>query len=249
MFGWLKAFARLESHYPPGPEGEAIYAVGDIHGRSDCLRKAQALIDRDVARKSRDEAVTEVYLGDYVDRGPDAKGVIDLLVARTSAAKVVALRGNHEIMLEAFLDGLVSFEDWRRFGGLETVLSYGVEAKTLAGQGDIRPSDLAEKIPASHSYFLSSLKGIHTSGRYCFAHAGIRPGVPLERQTIDDTAWIREDFLNHRGGFGWVVVHGHSPVANVEFLPNRIDIDTGAYLTSRLSVLRIDSDGPQLLGD
>ena len=247
MFGWLKTLARLETRYPSAVAGEIIYAIGDIHGRSDCLRQAHVLIDRDLSRRFGRAAASEIYIGDYVDRGPDSKGVIDLLVARSLATNVVALRGNHEIMLELFLRGLTSFEDWRRFGGVETVLSYGVDARALLQRGAVRPCDLAEKFPASHLRFLSSLKAIHVSGRYCFAHAGIRPGVPPERQTIDDTAWIRDDFLNHPGGFGLVVVHGHSPVADVEFLPNRINIDTGAYLTNRLSVICIDANGPHLL--
>jgi serine/threonine protein phosphatase 1 len=237
---WASNAAR---RYPPAPAGEAIYAIGDIHGRSDCLRRAHALIDEDRSGG----AATEIYIGDYVDRGPDSKGAIELLVARARATNVVALRGNHEIMMESFLRGLTSFEDWRRFGGLETVLSYGVDARALLARGAVRPRDLAEKIPAPHLRFLSSLKTIHTLGQYCFAHAGIRPGVPLDAQSIDDTAWIRDDFLNHPGGAGLVVVHGHSPVDDVEFHANRINIDTGAYLTNRLSVLRIDADGSRLL--
>ena len=233
--------------YPPTPTGGVIYAIGDIHGRSDCLRRAHALIDEDRNGAADGGSATEVYVGDYVDRGPDSKGAIELLVAREDVANVVALRGNHEIMLESFLGGLTSFEDWRRFGGLETILSYGVDARALLERGTIRPRDLAEKMPASHLRFLTSLKSIHASGRYCFAHAGIRPGVPLEAQSLDDTAWIRDDFLNHPGDGALVVVHGHSPVGEVAFHANRINIDTGAYLTNRLSVLRIGADGPRLL--
>jgi serine/threonine protein phosphatase 1 len=232
--------------YPPAPADEVIYAIGDIHGRSDCLRQAHALIDEDRNVRGGGSA-SEIYIGDYVDRGPDSHGVIALLVAREGCANVVALRGNHEIMLESFLGGLTSFEDWRRFGGLETILSYGVDARSLLGRGAIYPRDLAEKMPASHLRFLSSLKAIHTRGHYCFAHAGVRPGVPLEAQSIEDTAWIRDDFLNHPGDAGLVVVHGHSPVSAVEFRANRINIDTGAYLTNRLSVLCIDAEGPRLL--
>jgi serine/threonine protein phosphatase 1 len=233
--------------YPPAPAGEVIYAIGDIHGRSDCLRRAHALIDEDRGGAAGGMSATEVYIGDYVDRGPDSKGAIDLLVARAGVANVMALRGNHEIMLESFLGGLTSFEDWRRFGGLETILSYGVDARALLGRGAIRPRDLAQRMPASHLRFLTSLKAIYASGRYGFAHAGIRPGVPLEAQSIDDTAWIRDDFLNHPGDGESIIVHGHSPVSEVEFHANRINIDTGAYLTNRLSVLRIDADGPRLL--
>jgi serine/threonine protein phosphatase 1 len=201
------------------------------------------MIDRDVAERGAREQALEVYVGDYVDRGPNAKGVIDLLIARSALATVVALRGNHEILMESFLRGLTPFEDWRRLGGLETVLSYGVDARKLLANGGIHPRDVAEKIPVSHLRFLSSLRGRYTIGRYCFVHAGLRPGVPLERQTIEDLVWIRDDFLKCSDDFGFVVVHGHTPMPNIEFFSNRINIDTGAYMTNRLSVLRIDGQG------
>ncbi|HEY1945104.1 MAG TPA: metallophosphoesterase family protein [Roseiarcus sp.] len=243
MFAWLKSFRRRDFQYPPGPDGVVVYAVGDVHGRSDCLERAHQMIDRDVAERGAREQALEVYVGDYVDRGPNAKGVIDLLIARSALATVVALRGNHEILMESFLRGLTPFEDWRRLGGLETVLSYGVDARKLLANGGIHPRDVAEKIPVSHLRFLSSLRGRYTIGRYCFVHAGLRPGVPLERQTIEDLVWIRDDFLKCSDDFGFVVVHGHTPMPNIEFFSNRINIDTGAYMTNRLSVLRIDGQG------
>lgn len=238
---------RRLAPYPPAPRGSLLYAVGDIHGRADCLKRAHALIDRDAAARAADVCATEIYIGDYVDRGPDAKGVIDLLIARSRVASVITLRGNHEIMMESFLAGEIAFEEWRRYGGLETVVSYGVDARTLLNKGGVRPHDLAEKMPPSHLRFLSSLRSFHTIGGYGFAHAGLRPGVGIERQSAHDLAWIREDFLSFGGDFGVIVVHGHTPGATVEFLRNRINIDTGAYLTNRLSVLRIDANGPTAL--
>jgi serine/threonine protein phosphatase 1 len=243
MFAWLKSRRRRDVSYPPGPEGVVIYAVGDIHGRSDCLGRAHEAIDRDLAERGDRGQAVEIYVGDYVDRGPDSKGVIDLLIARSAAASVVALQGNHEIVMESFLQGLTTFEQWRPIGGLETVLSYGVDARTLLAGGGILPRHLAEKMPASHLRFLASLKAFHAVGRYCFVHAGVRPGVPIEAQTIDDLAWIRDDFLNWPGDFGFIVVHGHTPKPSVELLGNRINIDTGAYVTNRLTVLRIDEQG------
>ena len=214
------------TRYPSSVQGETVYAIGEFTAAPiACVGRTPSFHCAHLAGRSRGKgAERSLYRRLLFDRGPDSKGVIDLLIARSEAARIVALRGNHEIMLESFLRGLTSSRIRRRFGGLETVLSYGVEAKLLLERGDIRPRDLAEKIPASHLRFLSSLKGIHKSGRYCFAHAGIRPGLALEQQTIEDTAWIREDFLNHPGSFGLVVVHGHSPVADVEFHPNRINI-------------------------
>jgi len=247
MFGWLKTVDRREVRYPPGPEGMRLYAIGDIHGRSDCLRRAHDLIDRDIAERDAGDRTLEIYIGDYVDRGPDSKGVIDLLVARSIATSTVFLRGNHEIVMESFLRGQIPFEDWRRLGGLETVLSYGVDARGLLEKGGIRPRDLAEKVPVSHLRFISSLKSVYTAGGYCFVHAGIRPGVAIERQSIGDLAWIRGDFLNFTGSFGFIVIHGHTPVKSIDFLSNRINLDTGAYMTNRLSVLRIDAEGVSAL--
>ena len=248
MFAWLKTLGRRDDvRYPPGPEGVLLYAIGDIHGRSDCLRRAHQLIDRDMTERGGGNRALEIYIGDYVDRGPDSKGVIELLIARSSASSVVALRGNHEIVMESFLRGLTPFEEWRRLGGLETILSYGVDARGLLAKGDIRPRDLAEKIPVSHLRFIASLKGLYRIGSYCFVHAGLRPGVSTERQSIEDLAWIRDDFLHCTDEFGFIVVHGHSPTASIDFLNNRINIDTGAYMTNRLSVLRIDGQGAAAL--
>jgi serine/threonine protein phosphatase 1 len=243
MLAWLKFRRRREARYPPAPVGTLLYAIGDIHGRSDCLDRAHDLIDRDLAKRGARDQATEVYIGDYVDRGPDSKGVIDRLITRSTKAQLVALRGNHEIIMESFLRGQTSFEDWRRLGGLETVLSYGVDARDLLAKGGVQPRDFAEKVPVSHLRFISSLVSVHTAGDYCFAHAGLRPGVAIEAQSVADLAWIRDDFLRFSGDFGFIVVHGHSPVTSIDFLQNRINIDTGAYMTNHLSVVRIDADG------
>jgi serine/threonine protein phosphatase 1 len=246
MFSWLKTADR-DFRYPPAPDGMTLYAIGDVHGRSDLLAQAHNLIDHDIARRGVNARAVDVYIGDYVDRGPDSKGVLDLIIARSRAASIVALRGNHEIAMESFLRGLIPFGDWRALGGLETILSYGVDARSLLGRGDIQPEDLAMKMPVSHFQFFSTLNVVWRVGQYCFVHAGLRPGVAIEHQATDDLVWIREDFLNFAGDFGAIVVHGHSPVEDVDFLPNRINIDTGAYATNRLSVIRIDGDGVSVL--
>ena len=146
--------------------------------------------------------------------------------------------------MESFLRGQIPFEDWRAVGGLETVLSYGVEARALLkNAGTIRPRDLAERMPSEHLRFFSMLENVRTLGPYCFVHAGLRPGVPVAEQALEDLTWIRDEFLNFSGDFGFIVVHGHTPVPAIDFLPNRVNIDTGAYATNRLSVLRIDSRG------
>jgi serine/threonine protein phosphatase 1 len=250
MFSWFKTLAHREQTYPAAPEGVALYVVGDIHGRSDCLAAVHALIDRDIAHQVRGDRSVEIYIGDYVDRGPDSSGVIDRLVERSAIARAVFLRGNHETIMESFLRGLTPFENWRTMGGLETVLSYGVDARALlANRGTIKPRDLAQRRPISHIRFFSALQNFFLCGHYCFVHAGIRPNIPIESQSIEDLTWIRDDFLNFSGDLGCIVVHGHTPVPAVDFLSNRVNIDTGAYATNRLSVIRIDAKGLSVLGD
>jgi len=248
MISWLRGAISGASTYPPAPDGVTLYAVGDIHGRSDCLAQAHERIDRDKARLFAEDRAVEIYLGDYIDRGPDSRGVIDRLIARSARAETVMLIGNHEMIMQSFFSGQTSFEEWRMVGGLETLLSYGAEAgELLRGESPVRPAELAALIPAAHRRFLAELLGYQLFGRYCFVHAGLRPGKPIEEQSIEDLAWIRDEFLNHRGDFGSIVVHGHTPVNEIEFMPNRINIDTGAFATNRLSVVRIDGDGPSVL--
>ena len=223
-----------------------IYALGDIHGRLDCLRRAQAAIDRD-AKSRGDGDVLEIYVGDYIDRGPDSAAVIENIIARSQRQKLLALLGNHETMLTSFLDGGLKFSDWRDLGGAETVMSYGVNVPRVGKEVVFSPTTLASHIPKMHRDFLSGLQPYLFVGDYCFVHAGLRPGVPLERQSLHDLTWIREDFLEYPGSFGCVVVHGHTPVRDVEFHRHRINIDTGAYLSNKLSVLRIDENGPMPL--
>jgi serine/threonine protein phosphatase 1 len=174
--------------------------------------------------------------------------VLDLLVNRAKTNETVFLKGNHEILLETFLRGQVPFEHWRAVGGMETILSYGVDARALLASGaTLQPRDLAEKMPIPHFKFLDRLEIYRTFGSYCFVHAGLRPRIPLKEQTNEDLTWIRDEFLNFNGDFGFIVVHGHTPVAAVDLLPNRVNIDTGAYVTNRLSVIRIDSEGLAVL--
>jgi serine/threonine protein phosphatase 1 len=233
--------------YPPAPEGEVLYAIGDIHGRADLLADAMARIDADRERADRAPKETEIYLGDYIDRGPDSKTVVEMMVARAKSARVVALRGNHETLMAAHLAGRLPFAAWRALGGVETLLSYGLDPAALRHPDGPRPEALAGRLPAEHRRFLAQLRPLHVVGGYCFVHAGLRPGVALDQQADADLVGIREPFLGHRSDHGFIVVHGHTPVAAVEFKRNRINIDTGAYLSNRLSVVRIGAAGACLL--
>ena len=221
--------------------------IGDVHGRADCLVRAQARIDRDRGAAQAAPRAIEIYLGDYVDRGPDSKAVLDLMAARARATRIVALRGNHETAMEFFLAGRLPFAAWRALGGAETLLSYGFAASDLRRAEGPRREDFAERLPDDHRRFLASLSAFHRAGGYCFVHAGLRPGVALESQDVADLTGIRHEFLDDDGDFGFIVVHGHTPVERVDFRSNRINLDTGAYVSNRLSVLRIDASGAALL--
>jgi serine/threonine protein phosphatase 1 len=224
-----------------------LYAVGDIHGRADLLAALEKLIVADLRHRGGKDALL-IFLGDYVDRGPRSSAVIERLV-QGFALPSAHLRGNHEQILLDFLDDPELGDLWRRNGGMETLASYGVDVGEIAlGRGFARTArDLRSRIPAAHLSFLNGLKLSLTVGRYFFCHAGVRPGVPLEAQAADDLMWIREPFILSRADFGKIVVHGHTPVETPELLPNRINIDTGAFLTGKLTCLAIDGAATRFL--
>ena len=161
----------------------------------------------------------------------------------------VALKGNHEALLEGFLADPAVGEHWRRLGGLETLQSYGVPVGALMmGKNYDEAADrLRAALPAAHVSFLQSLKTSFSHGKYFLCHAGVRPSVPLERQSDDDLLWIRGEFLNSKADFSKIVVHGHTPVEEPEVLSNRINIDTGAFATGRLTCVVLDEHGHRFL--
>ncbi|CCD91752.1 Serine/threonine protein phosphatase I [Bradyrhizobium sp. ORS 375] len=220
------------------PDGLALYAIGDIHGCADLLADAFALIDEDIAR-TRPERAIHVFLGDYIDRGPDSRRTLDLLLARARRHPSAFVRGNHEAILSDVLrrDDLVS--DWLRLGGSTTLMSYDVLVpRTNVDGAELRRS-LAQALPRAHADFLAALRPSFTCGDFLFVHAGVRPGVPLAEQSEEDMMWIREPFLSSTEDFGKVVVHGHTPVREPDIRDHRINIDVGAYATGRLAVLVI----------
>src|SRR5262245_61622599 len=228
--------------YPPAPDGFTIYVVGDIHGRLDLLLDVQRRIDEDKARSVRGRVV-EVYLGDYIDRGPDPAGVISRLIDRTREVPTAFLRGNHEQLLLDFLDGKDCLDQWLMVGGIATLLSYGLASgptSRLLSRVATRRK-LAQAIPPEHLRFYEKTGAYIRLGDYLAVHAGIRPGVPLEEQKSSDLLGIRQTFLEFDGDFGFVVVHGHTPATAPELLRNRINIDTGAFATNHLTCLKIDA--------
>jgi serine/threonine protein phosphatase 1 len=243
---WNRIFGRFDAHSEPKPRiapGTRIYAVGDIHGCAGLLDETLASIDADMDR-NRDRRCLTVFLGDYIDRGPDSRRVIDLLIEWRRGREAVCLMGNHEEMMLRFFAEPVLWDRWAPNGGVQTVLSYGLrpalhldeeEAADLADR-------LAERIPDSHVDFLGSLPFTFENGDVLFVHAGIKPGLPMDQQRPEDLLWIRDEFLSFKGSFGKLVVHGHTAVGTPQVLPNRINIDTGAYATGRLCCLVLDED-------
>jgi serine/threonine protein phosphatase 1 len=229
---------------PTTLEPDRIYAIGDIHGRSDLLDRMIAAISHDLETAPVATALT-VTLGDYVDRGPDSRGVIERLIFNPFPTPLVALKGNHESMLQAFLDDPAVAGDWQRLGGLETLQSYGVPV--MGRNYEQAAADLRSALPAAHLNFLKSLWTSLPVGQYFLCHAGIRPGVPLDRQSEADLLWIREEFLSCRADFGKIIVHGHTPTESPQVMPNRINIDTGAFTTGRLTCAVLDNGRPRFL--
>jgi serine/threonine protein phosphatase 1 len=241
-----KTPTEMPSHVP---EGVRVYAIGDIHGRSDLLDLMHQMIGEDLCA-GRPPECQIIYLGDYIDRGHDSCGVIKRLAGPPPfALKRTLLMGNHEQMLLRFLEDGATTAMWRQLGGMETLLSYRINVNAALAQPGFAGlgAELSTRMPPHHLQFLRSLATSACVGDYFFCHAGVRPGVPLEKQQERDLLWIRDEFLDSRTCFGKIVVHGHSPVEHPDFKTNRINIDTAAYLTGRLTCLVLEGDSRRTL--
>ncbi|GAA6180628.1 metallophosphoesterase family protein [Shimia sp. NS0008-38b] len=219
---------------------EAIYAVGDIHGHVEKLQEVLECIERDGGHDAK-----IVFLGDLVDRGPDSQRVVETLrLGVAQGRNWTVLKGNHDRMFEYFMEPsprpdlrlrLDLYWLHERLGGDKTLMSYGVPFSADAKLGEIHAAAL-EVVPESHVTFLQGLPYHLQLDSQLFVHAGVRPGVALENQSVDDLCWIREPFLSHTGAYPWMVVHGHTPVDQVTHFGNRICVDTGAGYGRALSV-------------
>ena len=202
------------------------YAIGDIHG---CLDKLRGLLLRcEMHAEGRPSAF--VFVGDYIDRGPQSSAVIDCLIDLKAehGENVVTLMGNHEAMALAAFDGSGSVRLWLAQGGLATLESYGIAE--------------ARELPSAHVDWLRALPLRYDDGRRLFVHAGVNPGMPLEAQDDFDLLWIREPFLSHRGDYGRMIVHGHTPLADgvPDLHGNRLNLDTGAVFGGPLTAAVFD---------
>jgi serine/threonine protein phosphatase 1 len=240
---WKLLPSRRQKEPARVPDGLRIYAIGDVHGRIDLLEQVLARIDADVAAHPHSRAI-QVFLGDYIDRGPSSREVLDRLINRTITHEVVCLKGNHESYVMDFLKNPAILDEWRQYGGLGTLLSYGLAPSLNAGRTEQAKlaAELDRALPQSHRAFLINLMPSFTCGDFFFVHAGVRPGVPLPLQSEQDLLWIREDFLLCEDDFSKIVIHGHTPVLEPDVRSNRINIDTGAYATGQLTCLVLERD-------
>lgn len=227
---------------------DTFYAIGDIHGQIDKLNAILDLIAHDEAKHAVRGATT-VFIGDLVDRGPDSRGVIQLLIdGQQNGENWIILRGNHDNMFRLFVEegalrdgGLRAELTWLhpRLGGLETLASYGVRYEDDFS-AEVLHADAKGKVPDSHLGFLAGLPHFHRVGDLYFAHAGIRPGIALEDQAPLDLMWVRDVFHESDADHGALIIHGHTPIEAVTHYGNRVNIDTGAGMGRELSAIVIE---------
>jgi serine/threonine protein phosphatase 1 len=213
----------------------AVYAIGDVHGCLSQLLDLEAQIVADGHGIEGEKWI--VTLGDHLDRGPASAEVLAHIRTQAPAGfQRIALMGNHEALLLAFLDNPVEDDIWRSQGGAETLRSYGIDPAAPVGR-------IAADFPVADRKFIADLPLYLMLPGWLFVHAGIRPGIPLSAQTEDDLLWIRAPFLNSQMTGGLRIVHGHTPGDDVVVTPHRIGLDTGCFVSGKLSAIRVTPDG------
>lgn len=224
------------------PPGERIYAVGDIHGRLDLFE--QLILEIEADDSARNSAnTTIILLGDLVDRGPESSGVVEAAIQLGSRRSVRALCGNHEEMLLKSLEDVKHMRAYLNHGGRETVLSYLKHPDEYSRLTfDELIQNLLEVLPEDHLKFFQALENKVVFGDYLFVHAGVRPGIAIDDQSLSDLRWIREPFLSSDQPCGYCVIHGHTISDEPEVRSGRIGIDTGAYQSGRLTALGLEGE-------
>lgn len=236
--------AQVRSTPPCLPPGQRVYAIGDIHGRCDLLMTLLQMVAIDDRERGPADSRL-VFLGDFIDRGPQSRLVVETMIALEEAGQPATfLMGNHEELLLMAHGGdrkaaNIYISDY--FGGFETLLSYGVEESEIASaRGDELAALIERAVPPRHIDWMRKLDLFYRQGDYAFVHAGVRPGIALQDQAATDLRWIRHEFLDDEGDHGAMIVHGHSITETVDEQPNRIGIDTGAFMSGRLTALGIE---------
>ena len=230
------------------PDGLRLYAVGDIHGRADLLAELHEAVVADAVNHDGEKRI--VYLGDYIDRGMQSRQVVDMLLqSPLEGFEIVHLLGNHEYALLSFIDDPESIPGWLGWGGRETLYSYGIECGPNITPDMLRQlaSELKMAMPRDHVVFMEEAELCHRAGSYYFVHAGVRPGVVLNKQRFEDQLWIKEPFISSEKDHGAVVVHGHTISEEVTYRQNRIGLDTGAYYSGVLSCLVLEGESRRLV--
>ena len=226
------------------PAGRRLYAIGDIHGRDDLFAQMIDLIRADHAARGLAD-ITIILLGDLVDRGPASAAVVERAMAlREEFPDTRLIIGNHEECFLAALTGDVRrLRYFMRIGGDATVRSYWNDDASLDSASFEEVAErLPHLVPAAHVHFLGMGEDVVEIGDYAFVHAGIRPGVPLEEQSLADLRWIRDDFLDDMGEHGKIIVHGHSITAEPDEQVNRIGIDVGAFRSGTLAAMGLEGE-------
>ncbi len=234
---------------PPETEnGCRLYVIGDIHGQIRALKSVLSRIETDLVERPTEDFKI-IFLGDLIDRGEDSRAVLDLAIRLASSEHTIILRGNHEEMALGALDNPDDLISWRKYGGLETIASFGLDTYDLMRGRKLASlhHDFREQFGPDRRQFLESRPYSFASGSYFFCHAGIRPGLPLSEQAPADLIWIRDDFLLSELRHEKFIIHGHTPVEQIEVKSNRINIDTGAYMTGRLTCLVLQGSSAHVL--
>lgn len=246
MLRLLQKIGSSGDRTPPRPaspgEGRRVYAIGDVHGCRDLLDRLVDAILQDNSVRGDGAEVHIVLLGDLVDRGPDSAGVVAKVMAMAERwPHLECLMGNHEEVFLSALSGEKRALRVFREMGRATLLSYGIDAELIdTGEDRALHEAMLAQVPERHRDFLAARPDSLVLGDYCFVHAGIQPGVPLEEQDGRDMRWIRRPFLRSRLQHSHMIVHGHSITAEVDQAASRIGIDTGAYASGHLTAVGLE---------
>ena len=256
---WSKViglFRQNKSGNSPHPRNQnLIYAIGDIHGRHDLMIALLEKVRLDmisIRSRLRTKIPTFiVFLGDYIDRGHESKQVIETLCnIKFDHTELIFLKGNHEEAALKFLDMEQSDTAWLSYGGRETLASYGISCPS-EGLDEISlinvKATFKEFLPSHHLAFLEQLQSYWISGQYMFVHAGIDPKKPPEEQSDKEYLWIRDGFLSSIRKLPYIIVHGHTPEDSPTWDGRRIGIDTGAYISNRLTAVKLVHDSIDFL--